>query len=295
MGIFVLGFAHGQSPTQAKADSLKETGHLKLAIEAYAKVYENDSTNRDNTYNYACALALDQQIDKAFYYLNIATAKDTSVQALNDPDFYFMIEDKRWEKLQDKLVPRVEAKYGKYKKIALSKELWRMRIKDQAFYYHLEVVDKRLGQHSPVTSALWELKKKINDQNLKRITEIIDTQGWLKKSIIKESAAITVFLVIQHADLKTQKKYLPVMKKAANNGEASWSNLALLIDRVNLGEGKKQIYGSQIYRHKDGSFYVKDLKDPAYVNQRRKKVGLEPIEEYVKSWGIKWNVEQKEK
>lgn len=26
-----------------------------------------------------------------------------------------------------------------------------------------------------------------------------------------------------------------------------------------LGEGKEQIYGSQIYENEDGSFYVKDI------------------------------------
>jgi hypothetical protein len=85
------------------------------------------------------------------------------------------------------------------------------------------------------------------------------------------------------------------MKEAADNGEANWSSLALLIDRVNLREGKEQIYGSQIYRNEDGSFYVKDLQEPESVNQRRKEVGLGPIEDYVGRWGIEWTIEQKEK
>ena len=139
------------------------------------------------------------------------------------------------------------------------------------------------------------VEEKINEENLDRIIEIIDTKGWPKKSVVKEDAALTVFLVIQHADLETQKKYLPIMKEAANNGEADWSSLALLIDRVNLGEGKEQIYGSQIYRNEDGSFYVKDLEEPEYVNQRRKEVGLGPIEDYLSRYGIEWTVEQKEK
>ena len=62
-----------------------------------------------------------------------------------------------------------------------------------------------------------------------------------------------------------------------------------------LGEGKEQIYGSQIYENEDGSFYVKDLQEPEYVNQRRREVGLGPIEDYVGHYGIEWIVEQKEK
>ena len=295
IGILIIGNAFGQQFEKSKADRLREEGNLKLAIEEYAKIYEKDSTNRNNTYNYACALALDRQIDTAFHYLNVATAKDTSVQTLNDPDFYFLVEDERWRELQNKLIERVEIKFGKYEDVDLSKELWTMKVKDQAFYYHLDVADKTVGRESPIISALWELKKKINDQNLDRIIEIIDTQGWPKKSVVKGSAASTVFLIIQHSDIETQKKYLPLMKEAADNGEANWSSLALLIDRDNLREGKEQIYGSQIYRNEDGSFYVKDLQEPESVNQRRKEVGLGPIEDYVGRWGIEWTIEQKEK
>ena len=294
-GLLLAVIAFGQGTKKSIPDSLREEGNLKMAIVEYAKIYESNPENRNNTYNYACALALDRQIDTAFFYLNIATAKDSSVQALNDPDFYFLIENDKWKKLEDKLIQRVEAKYGKYENLDLSKELWSMKIKDQAFYYHIKIADKTVGKDSPIIDALWELKTKIHDDNVKRIIEIIETQGWPKKSIVKGSAASTVFLIIQHSEIETQKKYLPIMKEAANNGEASWSSLALLIDRVNLREGEKQIYGSQIYRNDDGSYYVKDLMEPGYVNQRRKEVGLGPIEEYVERWGIEWTIEQKEK
>lgn len=295
---FILGFvcsstAQHYEPT--KADSLREEGDLKAAIEVFAEQYQADPDNRTNTYNYACALALHHQIDTAFHYLNLATAKDTSVQALNDPDFYFLTKDKRWGELEDKLVERVEAKFGKYEDIELSKELWKMKITDQAFYYHLEVADKLTERNPIVSSAIWELKHQLNQKNVNRIEEIIAEQGWPKKSVIKGSAASTVFLVIQHADIDIQEKYLPLMKAAADEGEASWSSLALLIDRVNLRQGKEQIYGSQVYREDDGSFYVKDLKDPEYVNQRRAKVGLGPIQDYVGRWGVEWTIEQKEK
>jgi hypothetical protein len=40
---------------------------------------------------------------------------------------------------------------------------------------------------------------------------------------------------------------------------------------------------------------VYEILEPEFVNQRRKGVGLGPLEDYVKRWGIDWNVEQKEK
>jgi len=284
-----------QQLEKSKADSLRDAGDLIKAIEVYAELYKENPANKSNTYNYACALALNHQIDTAFHYLNIATANDTSVQALNDPDFYYLTKDKRWADVENTLVERVEAKFGKYEDLALSKELWKMKITDQAFYYHVEIADKLTERNRVVTSAIWETKELLNQKNVARIEEIIDEKGWPKKSIIKGSAASTVFLVIQHADIAIQEKYLPLMREAADAGEANWSSLALLIDRVNLRQGKEQIYGSQINRKEDGSFYVNDLQEPEYVNQRRAEVGLGPIEEYVKHWGMEWTVPQKSK
>ena len=292
---FIGGLCHAQRPAPSLGDSLRDEGDLKSAIEAYSKQYWKTPDDRNNTYNYACALSLNQQIDSAFHYLNIATANDSVVQVLRDADFYYLIKDERWKKLETEVIERVEAKFGKYENLELSKELWQMLLLDQAFYYQIDIADKKLERGSPVTRALWELKGKINDTNVKRITEIIDTQGWPKSSVVKGSAASAVFLVIQHADIKVQEKYLPVMKEAANAGEARWSSLALLIDRVNLKQGKKQIYGSQMSRGDDGKFKVSDLEEPEYVNERREEVGLGPIEDYVKHWNVEWTVEQKQK
>ncbi len=277
------------------ADSLRDEGNLIEAIEEHKNILATDPDNRSNMYNLACAYALLQKKDSAFHYLHIATANDSTVQALNDPDFYFLIDDERWTDLENSIVKRVEAKWGKYEMPELSKELWRMKIKDQAFYYHLNVQEQCDGVQSPIQRALWELKAQINEKNEARVAEIIDEHGWPKASVVKGSAASTVFLIIQHADIEMQKKYLPVMREAADAGEASWSSLALLIDRVNLREGGKQIYGSQISRDADGSFHVRDLDEPEYVNQRREEVGLGPIEDYVSRWGIAWDIPQKTK
>ncbi len=293
--LLTINVGFSQHAPQSRADSLKESGQLTLAIQAYADNYAMKPLNRSNTYNYACALALHGQNDSAFHYLRIALGRDTSVRALNEPDFYYLLSDERWKDIEDMLVQRVEAKYGAYEDLELSKELWRMKIKDQAFYYELDVAEKAVGRESPIVDALWELKSKINRENLARVEQIIAEGGWPKQSVVKSSAATTVFLVIQHSDLETQAKYLPIMKEAADNGEANWRSLALLIDRVHLGQGKQQIYGSQISIDDEGKYMVRDLMEPEYVNQRRREVGLGPIEEYVSFWGIEWKIEQKEK
>lgn len=285
----VVTFIFFQSIAQTTpADSLRKIGKLKEAIEQYSLVYKENPENKDNTYNYSCALALNQQVDSAFHYLNIALKGDTTARPLNDPDFYFLLDDKRWGILENEMIKRIEGTNFTYKHKELVKELWRMKIKDQAFYYHKKLADNQL-----FSSAIWELKRIINEQNLLRLESLIAEYGWPKKSEVGDMAAGTAFLIIQHADLETQKKYLPVMTESANIGEAEWSSLAMLIDRINMREKKPQIYGSQVKKNQDGIYEVFEIEEPEYVNQRRAKVGLGPIEDYVQHWDIVWTIEQK--
>ena len=105
-----------------------------------------------------------------------------------------------------------------------------------------------------------------------------------------------LFLVIQHADQKTQEQYLPVMREAVAKGNAAASSLALLEDRVALGQGKKQIYGSQIGMFAEtNENYVLPLEDPDNVDKRRSEVGLGKLQEYVSYWGLTWDPEEYKK
>ena len=67
------------------------------------------------------------------------------------------------------------------------------------------------------------------------------------------------------------------MKKLSKNGDLSKEQYALMKDRILMDEGKPQIFGSQI---KNGKLY--DLEEPETVNERRREMGLEPIEDYLK-------------
>ena len=57
-----------------------------------------------------------------------------------------------------------------------------------------------------------------------------------------------------------------------------------------MHDGLPQKYGSQVI---GGKLY--QLEDPEFVNQRRKEMGMEPLEEYLARFGIEFNVEQKSK
>ncbi len=128
------------------------------------------------------------------------------------------------------------------------------------------------------------------------VTKILDKYGWLGAKDIGEDGNTTLFLVIQHADLPVQEKYLPMMRDAVKKGNAKASALALLEDRVALRQGRKQIYGSQVgWDMIYNDYYVQPLDDPDNVDKRRASVGLPPMSVYLGHWYMKWDVEQYKK
>lgn len=133
--------------------------------------------------------------------------------------------------------------------------------------------------------------KKQDSLNLIRVKSILDND-WPEDLSMQGNQ--TLFLVIQHADLKTQQKYLPIIEKAVNENKTLPSNLALLKDRIALREGKKQIYGSQVYiDSKTGEKYVQPLQNPEKVDSLRSKVGLPPMQIYLKqSFQMDWELEK---
>jgi hypothetical protein len=128
------------------------------------------------------------------------------------------------------------------------------------------------------------------------VVNIINERGWVGKSVVGGQANMALWLVIQHGPVEMQEKYLPQLRASVLEGESQGSHLAMLEDRVQMFKGEPQIYGSQIVPDEaTGKMKVYEILEPEYVNQRRKEVGLGPIEDYVKIWEIEWTVAQKDK
>lgn len=133
-------------------------------------------------------------------------------------------------------------------------------------------------------------------ENLQIIISIIKTCGMPTIATTNEQSLATIWLVFQHSPHEFRKAYYPLLQEAAANGDIKARSMALMEDRLLMGEGKPQIYGSQLRGSgPNGSFELYKIKEPEYVNQRRAEVGLGPLEEYVSHWGLEFNVSQKEK
>jgi len=73
------------------------------------------------------------------------------------------------------------------------------------------------------------------------------------------------------------------MKILARQDEFAAVHLAYLTDRILAVEGKPQIYGTQGGLDSNGVIVPRLIEDEEHVNERRKAIGLESIEEYFKA------------
>jgi hypothetical protein len=70
---------------------------------------------------------------------------------------------------------------------------------------------------------------------------------------------------------------------AAGTGEVSPTDMAYLVDRVRVGEGRPQVYGTQFCTDPSGQFGPHPIEEEAKVDERRASVGLGPLDEYRKT------------
>lgn len=271
------------------ADVFMENGEVDNALIEFRKIYAKEPKNNINVYNFACALTANKQIDSAFKYLKVAIniAPENNffrVRALTDPDFIPLREDSNWKNFEDGLVSVLAPTL---KNVPFAKELWDLKALDQAYYTEIRLAKKKIGRESSVVNALWKLKELQNETNRNRLELLIQKYGWPKISDVGATAASAAFLVIQHSDLQLQEKYLSVIKNLCAVNEADGQAYALMYDRIQIAKNKKQRFGSQVkYDSTKDKYELFPLENEIKVDQWRKELGLEPLNDYLANWDL---------
>lgn len=271
-----------------RGDSLFQLGQVKQAIVEYR--LQNKEKYGICKYELACAYAGDRQTDSAFKYLNLNLQYDTSIYALINPDFLFIRNDPRWTQFENRWLDSVlHYNPDKIIDIPLARKLWHMYALDQAYFYEMKVLNPLYGDSSALMSTFQNLKQEINQENERLLDSIVTVKGWPKISQVGNAASAGAFLIVQHAPLETQQKYLPIIRKRCEEKEARWENYAHVYDRIQMLTGKPQLYGTQCEyfgASREMRFYP--IEDEANVNKRRAEFGMRPIEEYAEMMGFEY-------
>jgi hypothetical protein len=116
-----------------------------------------------------------------------------------------------------------------------------------------------------------------------RLKEIIEEYGWPTTDLVGKDGADAAWAIAQHSDLdpEFQAEALELIRAAAEDGQASWGNVAYLEDRVAAGAGKPQTYGTQIGCVRGRAKLATPLTEPERVDELRAEAGLEPLDDYL--------------
>jgi hypothetical protein len=291
-----VAIAQDYSTLRSNAEKVGNEKLYSQAVELYRQAFSIDSKNKTDLYNAACYASLAGDKDQAFTWLELVVqiGYDNLTHLKADTDLLNLHTDARWEKLITQLTERIAFIEKDYDK-PLQKQLLQILQDDQQGRMQLDALEQKYGFQSKEVKEKWDSINQLDEKNLGKIKTILKKYGWVGAYKVGAQANQTIFLVIQHADLKTQQQYLPMMREAVKDKRANAGSLALLEDRVALGEGRNQIYGSQLTGDENGQFSLSPIEDPDNVDVRRASVGLPPLAEYLQHWNLTWNVEAHKK
>ena len=144
----------------------------------------------------------------------------------------------------------------------------------------LELRDQ-LIQNGQLGAGYHEEMKALHDQNAAQLDKIIDKIGYPTIEKVGTEANEAAWLIIQHAigQPDFMRKCAQLLKQAVSQNEAQPINLAYLTDRIAVFEGRPQFYGTQFDWDTNGVISPQAYDDLIKVNQRRKAIGLNTLEE----------------
>jgi Family of unknown function (DUF6624) len=145
--------------------------------------------------------------------------------------------------------------------------------------FEMSEIDQEMRKQAVEQNGSWDAS--IDIANTRRMKEIVQQIGWPTISKVGKQASQRVWLLVQHADHDRdfQKSCLDLMK-AQLLGEVRPCDIAYLEDRVRVGEGRSQLYGTQFTIDASGRFGPEPIEDMEHIDERRKAVGLRTLAEY---------------
>ena len=249
------------------ADSLYEQGRYDDAIRVYTEAFADDR------------YIFPSKLSSVAYKLRMV---DKDEAAYKFDKHRIRMEKDYYQMPDSATVPSYEDEFDKRAVIynydlSLKNHLEEMLERDQA--YRTQWILSRQLHHEETQDdiALRLRADSIDSLNQVEIRQILKEHGFPKKTEVGTSACEAAWIIIQHAPLDVQKEYLPILERAATEGNIQAALVATLHDRIDVREGHPQKYGTQ--RNSNG---LCPLLNEKMVNQWRKEVGLPPLDESAK-------------
>lgn len=123
----------------------------------------------------------------------------------------------------------------------------------------------------------------VDRQNTAHLRPWLKRCGW--PSTKRHGAVVEglVWALVQHADQDRpfQTMAITLLRQRVHQGEAPGAHLAYLEDRVAVGSGQQQLYGTQAEVKGQCLVELLPVDSLPSVNKRRKAIGMDSIESYM--------------
>lgn len=146
-----------------------------------------------------------------------------------------------------------------------------------------QAVREGFGADGVVDSIQLALMARTDSANSAWLKAHVARWGWPTAEQVGRENVQAAFLIVQHAvhDTAFMRAMLPAIEQAFHRGDLEGSALALLTDRLEVKAGRPQIYGTQLSL-KDGRWVLDPIGDSATVDDRRRRLALPPLAEYLR-------------
>jgi len=92
----------------------------------------------------------------------------------------------------------------------------------------------------------WSKQTPLDKKNMRLVDSLYNNKHtYIGKSLVGKELESAMWAVIQHSNIETMEKYLPIMHEAVKKGELSEGTIKLTIDRIYCDKYNYQPFGSQ--------------------------------------------------
>lgn len=274
-----------------KADSLYTLKEYKSSAFKYNEAFKafDGKGLLSDRYKSACSWALANFPDSAFFQLKKISSKGYyfNLNKLQNEKAFLSLHDKtEWNLLIEQLKHNQDSIESKFDKKLIAK-LDSLAKEDQKWRNNItKLHNNELNKDSIDPRIILPNMAGVDLRNGVEVKKIFYKYGFPNLDLVGVRGSQNFWLLVQHQDTdpRFQDSVLTAMKVEVDKGKASKSDYAYLVDRVKRNSGEKQVYGTQLQLNSDGTSYEpQPVIDPAKLNERRKSVKLETIEEYIES------------
>ena len=137
--------------------------------------------------------------------------------------------------------------------------------------------------------SVWRVIHAVDAANLIELKQLIDERGFPTLSNVGYQCCNLASLIAQHQPPEFLHWYLEQAKAAADTGDFDLTWIAYMTDRDLGHQGKPQLYGTQ-FHGQDGITALKPIADIEHLTERRERVNLGPIEDYLANYDLSENL-----